>query len=268
MSETNLRTDAPQLTSESKRNSRWSNSRQPLFIAVIACVVLLAATGWYAYKYLFQPEDQAKAAASVPYLFDEELGDRLLANHLLQGNDNGAGILFRVPLNGFVYTNSPLDQPDPRLAPKSLNDAIVDTGSDVVFVQRTVALDSTVINQTVLAAEAVPNSETADFNRDDYFRKLVASVVFSEGEDTDVKLETSQASQFSNTSVSENASIYTVTASYTGSENLPVDHVVGELIEIKGQNGTYYLLLAAIDKTWDSSPKTWQAIKDSIKVDQ
>ena len=193
-----------------------------------------------------------------------------MATHLLQGSGQTTGMLFKLPLNGVVYTDSPLDQPDTRLRPQSLSDIITDKGNNVEFGNRFVAPSGTIAFQSLIAAKTVLPAEQAEFDAYNYFRDLLAKWSFNISKDTSqLGFGMSPAKVFNNSAITSGGQVYDISVSLPNGDNSGViDHMVGQIIEIKGQNANYYLLISAIDENWHSSSKTWQIIKDSIEVDQ
>ena len=256
-----------QSTTEAEKRLGGLRNRRGILLVLVLGVVVAGAVFW-----LIQRSDE-KSATTTPtatFKYDEELGGTLLAIHLLEGSNDGSGMEFKRPMNGFVYTDSPLNKSDPKLTPKSRDDPIVEQGNNIEFVTRSYTSPSEATNTALIAAKIVPASEASNFDKYNYFRDLIAKLVFSESDNaSSVGLGMSTSTKFSNNNIKSNASVYEISAtSPSGSDNSPIDHIIGQLVEVKGKRATYYLLITAVDENWNSSPKTWQAIKDSIKVDQ
>ena len=253
-------------TETKKRFSKFRNRK--LILMILAILIIGAFVAWYMFM---REETQENQTDKVPsYSYDNDYGDRLLTTHLLDGDNDGSGMLFRLPLNSIVYTNSPTDSSnDSRLIPKELSDVTVDKGKNVEFGKRFVMSDLNTVYQSLIAAKIVPSSEAASFDKYSYSRDLIAKLVFNEANNpSGVGLGMSAAAKFTNGNIKSGASVYDISAAAPSGSDSPVSHVVGELVEVKGKNATYYLLVVAVDENWNSSPKTWQAIKNSIKVDQ
>lgn len=256
-----------QSTNDSKdRLHRLRNRRSALLILVL--IVIAGFGAWFVFK---QPSEEKRTNLTPSsYSYDEELGDRLLVAHLLQGSGSGSGLIFKLPLNGVVYTDSPLNRSDSRLTPKKLTDTIIDKGNNVEFGNRFYTPELKTTFQSVIAAKIVPPAEQPEFSAYDYFKELLARMSFNTSEDASkLGMGMSTPAKFSNNQIKNDGNVYQIAASLPdGVESGLIKHVIGELIEVKGTNANYFLLIAAVNQDWTSSPKTWQAIKDSIKVDQ
>ncbi len=259
---------APINTSQSTRNGlqkkriwKW---RGILVVAAIVLAVSTVVLGWYISDR--SNRDNKLTTKTRAYSFDENRGNTVMAQHTLQGNLPGAGMKFSSPRADFLYADAPLYKSDTRQS----QNKIVDRGDHVELGQRIVKPDGKVFHQAVLAARIVPPAEQSEFSSYNYFSGLLNTLVFNKSRDsTDVGLGLSPPTKFTNGAIRDNANIFEFAAALpNGVTSGPIDHIVGQIIEIKGKNANYYLMISAIDENWNSSPKTWQAIKDSIKVDQ
>lgn len=245
---------------ESNKRLKRINRRAILTIIVSLAIVITGAVLWQSYN---RSRDKPQA-----YSFDQEYGSRFMATHLLQGETAGTGVSFKRPMNGFVYLDSPLDKSDPRLTPANRSEAIIDKGKKVEFGQRLVSADSSVYYQSLLAALIVSPAEQESINHRGYFNHLIAAHAFLNREDlAKMELTLENSTSFTNSSISKDAKISDIKIANATSKS-PIKKFKGQLIEIKGSNAVYLVLIGASDEVWASSPKTWQAIKDSIKVDQ
>lgn len=244
-----------------------TRKRQHLLIAVVA--ILTVSTGvllWY----IKNKQNVAPQLAVREVSFDEKQGDRITAEHLLQGGGAGTGLKFSRPDIEFLYIDSPFDGPDPRLR-KDRKETIVDTGFNLEMGQRIVNSQKTVYQQALIAAQIVTPKNQPVFSSFAYFKQKLNKLVFPDIKDpTKLGMSLGLPQSFTNEHIKSDASIYEVKATILDENifGLPYKSVKGELIEVKTKNANYYLLVVAVDKNWDSSPKSWKVIKDSLQVDQ
>lgn len=262
-------TNVSQSTNGSKKRlHNLKNRTAGILILTVGVAVLVS---WLIY---FRPGEKPRpqiASPSGAYSYDSEEGSQLMATHLLDSGNPGMRLVFKLPLNGVVYTDSPLDRPDSRLIPKDnkISNPIIDQGTSVEFGNRLVLPGGKITFQSVIAAKIVPLDES-NFDKYNYFKELLTRLSFNTIlNPSNTVFGMSPPAEFTNSNIKNSAQIYKTSAEPpTDSKSSIIKHMNGQLIEIKGKKANYYLLMMAVDKTWDSSPKTWQAIKDSIKIDQ
>lgn len=241
--------------------------RKRLIVAILILVIAAVAGGWYvndrsSQKKLYPPKPRS-------YSFDNNKGDVFVANHRLQGGRTGMGMEFSRPFADFLYVDAPFDKTDPRV-PKNPTETFVDPGFNVELGQRLAGLDKTLYHQALIAARIVAPENQAQFSIHGYFRQVLNRYVFTGVKDpTKLFISLSAPANFTNSNIKENTSIYQLNAQDLSEPKTGlVGEVKGELIEVKGKQANYYLLIVAIPANWEANPKTWQAIKGSIKVDQ
>lgn len=257
-------------SSSSSGRQRKLNNRT---IALILIVVLLFATA-LVYSYLkTQSKNSLSDTDPTDYSFDAEEGDEHQQSHLLKGGEPKTGFGFKLPLNDVVYSDSPFDKVDERFAKDKPFDQIVDEGNAVILGQRIVTGNEGEANayfQSLAAALIVQENEQEAFNMTEYFSQVISGYVFGTGvEDASkVAFGLNQPEAFANNNIEKGAQIYQFNAFSTApTENQPVKKLTGYLVEVKGKNANYYMLLGAIESVWLASPDTWQAVINSIDVD-
>lgn len=247
---------------------RFKRPNKRAVVAALA-ILLLAGVGFLAYK---KYDDKASNRLPV-YKYDaENKNDILWANHLIKGNGNATGMAFRLPLNGIVYSDSPYNRIDERLIPKSRNDVLIRQGLNAELGLRYVGRDRSVVFQSVIAGLILPPDRQNGFSKEDYFKGALNNLSFRlDSKDlSKVSFTLSGEKTFTNANIPSGAKIYQLTASSSGDSKVaaPIKRMVGELIEINGKNADYYLLISAMDSIWGPGGKSWQDIKNSLKVDQ
>ena len=80
-----------------------------------------------------------------------------------------------------------------------------------------------------------------------------------------VSLSTPQA--FTSANIKNNAWQFNLTTQNSDIAK-PLSQWTGRLLDIWGQNGQYYLMVAAINQNWQANSQIWAQILNSIKVDQ
>lgn len=254
------------------RRGLVSSLRRPGRRAIIftAAVLLAAGAGYLAYK----KYESNKASNKLPsFSYDtKNESDILWANHLISGSRQNNGMAFRLPLNGISRPDSPYKGFDERLIPKKRGDVLVADGLNGEYGLRYVGEDRSVVFQSLIAGLILLPAQQNGFSKEDYFKAALNNLSFRlEGKQlSKVSFSLSGEKAFTNANISSGAKIYQVTAVSRGDAKVaaPIKRMVGELIEIKGKNADYYLLISGTEAVWGSGGKTWQGIKDSLKVDQ
>ncbi len=243
---------------------RRLNKKNLIYIGILI-VTLVVAVGL-----LHVLNNNKSPVKTVNYSFDKSSANyRFMASHILGGEAKKTGFAFNIPWSQFVYSDAPISISDPRTKNKPYNQLFKDTGNHLEFGQRLIGPDRTVYMQSIIAAKIVPRSDVIGFNQFAYFSKTLAKYSFPELKETQVRLEPGdKVSAFTNASIKRAATIVDISVSPSVDQKTAIKHLKGQLITIQGKNGNYYMLIAAIDKVWDSGPKTWQATKDSLKIDQ
>lgn len=270
MSDQNPSIDEDTLTANKhlSGNRRINLSRRKALIIGLV-VVVIAGFGAIIYNRIYKNE--VKPVATRPYSFDQNKGDTLLFQHVLEGTKDGDNFEFEVPAADFLYADGRLDQTDSRF-PKTFNEKIIDKGRRVELGQRVVSgTTGNVYLQSIVAARIVPPEEQSSFNSLEYFGERISSLVFVNGSNaTHVALGLQAPKAFTNEAIKGNANIYEFNAISTKAlyEEQPIKQIRGYLVDIKGKNASYYLMIGAVEDVWKASPKSWQKILNSLKVDQ
>ena len=240
--------------------------RRKVLILLLVLVIGGLVTGLYIKDRVSKDKVPIDQSLARNYSFDDNRGDKLTAKHVLKGSKPGTTMKFNRPWADFLYSDTPLIEEDQRFRNKDFTDE----GNNIELGQRIVTPDLIVSHQAVLAAKIVPPEEQSKFNNYDYIKDLLTKLSFNTSEDpSKLGLVLTHPTKFTNNSIKSGGQMFVMSATLPNDiESGVINSMVGELIEVKGKNANYYLLIAAIPKNWDSSPKTWQAIKDSIEVDQ
>jgi hypothetical protein len=241
-----------------------------VFAVILLMVIVVGVGGWFIYDRVFK-EDSLPAVQTRSVELDATVKAKIIANHFLQGDASGAGMKFSLPWAEFIYTDSPASLAEPRFPEKQedVSKEIIKDGNNTELGIRLTAGSSGSLFQALAVGKIVPSSEVDNFDKKDYFGTLIAKLMFNNtGGPSSIGLLMGEPVQFTNTSITSGASLYGLSASSTATKRAPVSHITGELVEVKGLNATYYLLITSIDENWSSNPQTWQFAKDSIKVDQ
>lgn len=244
------------------------NSRKTSLILVLI-ITVIAIMSWY---FLIYQDSRNSPAKTRDYSFDSQPSARFMAHHWLEGSGQSNGFFFDIPWDDFLYTDAPYNDTDPRIKQlKNGGEPIYDKGLSVEFGQRIFSSDK-VYHQALVAALIVLPSQKNEFNKEGYFKTALNNLSFrlDNKDASKISFTLSGDKTFTNSNIPGNAKIYQLTAETRAANNVdaPIKHMTGELVEIKGKSADYYLLISAIDSVWGSGTKTWQAIKDSIKIDQ
>lgn len=266
--------------SSEQGSSLWGRVKQHKFIVITVAVILALVIGWVVYSQFIKAKPFTVNVRSSN--FDKTASDanttvqKTMSLQLLKGDSTGFGMSFRVPLSDFIYTDSPINKALPPF-PKDFSvypdKPISAEGNSVNFGQRIFlsANSNEVTFQGLVAAKIVPKTDQASFSSTDYFKNLIAKLSFNSAKPnaSGLQLNITPAGDFKNASVKGDAQLNNISTELpSGVDPGVVKHLKGQLVELKGKRANYYLLIAATDSNWDNNPKTWQAVKDSIKIDQ
>ena len=257
--------DTSMTSSNSKIVSDRYNQKRPKIILIIAILLLLLISAGI-YLSSRNTNNGTATATAKSYSFDKGKGSDHFAKYTLLGIKPNSGFRYSKPWNELLYANSPLQRSDPRFNRKKF----VDKGNNVEFGQRFFSRDGQVLYlQTIMAARIVPKNQMSSFKPADNFAHIIAKYSYPGLEFNQVGFKLGAPSTFTNPSIENDAARYELTAfpntkDYSG----PIHNMKGELIEIHGKNANYYMMVVAIEDTWNNSPITWQKINDSLRVDQ
>ncbi|HEX5395385.1 MAG TPA: hypothetical protein VFW52_03495 [Candidatus Saccharimonadales bacterium] len=258
--------------------NRWRQfTSHKLSIAVLVLVLAGAIAGYLYYRH---ENAVAPTPATRSSSFDNNIVNpdnprpTSMANHFLQGTKSGAGMRFSLPWDDFMYIDSPLDKALPVRPTSSQDDLtkpIPKKGNNVVLGQRIFTADNKVTFQGLVAALIVPPADQPNFVSSTYFRDVLANLSFntSRPDASRLALNVTAVRNFTNPAIKKHAQIQDITTVLPSNVDPGVvKHLVGQLVEAKGKNADYYLLIAVTDNNWNENPKTWDFVRNSIKVDQ
>lgn|GEM_PF-3895867 len=259
--------NSSQSTLDKKKLSRLKIKKGIYWLLIL---IIVAGAGWFGYDRWHS--DKLNLPKTRTSNLDQKESYKHLGHHSLQSDTIKASLMFERPWE-FLYIDSPPDKLDPRFAPvfKSADSVIIDKSNSIEFGERIVKADRSYVFQSILAARIVPKSLQPKFSANAFFTQLINRLAFQDRGNlykNTVTASWTGSKKFTNQYIKKNASTYDVSMALQ--KNLStgiVDSVKGQLVKIQGKKADYYLLIVAIDKNWDSNSKTWQAIKDSIKVE-
>lgn len=257
--------------SVSKNDSKPWLSRKYLLITVLLILILgVSALIWYISNRNSTKSPPVKIRS---YSFDDKQAYRFLARHILVGEAKGNSLEIGIPLTEFLYTDGPIDRIDPRFQTyKKPTDIIQDKGNKVAFGQRLFSSNGTVYHQSLIAARIVSPDEKTSFNKHNYFKEILDNYVFKSntGNPKLLNLDIRDSTRFANKQIKSSANKSKIYASLPKGLKTsgPVSEVIGELVELSGKKSDYYILIVSDKNIWETGTKTWQAIEDSIVIDQ
>jgi len=245
-------------------------SRRKMLVGLALILVLAAGVGAYVYTQIIK--DEVKPVSTRPYSFDEEQGARFVAEHLLEGEKDGTSFSFDIPIAEFLYPEDSYKEAGRQ--PDSYGDGIhkfLDKGNRVELGQRIFSANSNrVFHQSIIAALIVPPEQQPEFNMVDYFKAGISTIVFVNGNhQAYVSLGLKNQKEFTNANIKAGGQLFEFDAVSTNTlyEEQPVKRIKGYIVEVKGKNANYYLMIGAIEDVFNSSTGSWQKTLDSLQVD-
>lgn len=250
--------------SSSNKLSGWLRAkfqqRQRLAILVIAVlVILLAIAGLYAWDRWRSNEPPIDPNR---YSLDEQSSPKNMPTYNLQGTRPGTGLKFIKPFE-FIHFDTPFHEVDKK--------GLTTKADNVELGQRAhTSAEAPAVQSGIAVRIAEPSENTSPVDQE-YVQKTLAKMFFqSEQFPSRVKVDLYIPTQFTNEKIKNNATAYDISASYAPNTTRhgPIRNVAGQLVHIRTEKATYYFIVAASEENWVSSPKSWQAIKDSLEITQ